>query len=248
MLLGAIKFRLFGAFIGFFVGSYLEHIIENGISSMFESDDEGSPFAKPIKFTSYQNNLLILIAAVLRSNYTISRDQSYYILGYFFKQYGTKNGKALYQKLKTTIKSEVDLKTATVFMANTTQREGKVQIMTFLFGIAFIDNILLPKEKKILEDIAKLIGLSQYDFERIINKANQKKTFTKSTKYVSVSEHYRVLGVTSNSSDVEIKKAYRKLVLTYHPDRTKLDPKIAAQKFQEVQEAYDKIREAKGLK
>lgn len=249
MILGASRFRWFGAFIGFFIGLYIENLFINGVGHILNTKDESGSFTnQSIKFTSYQNNLLILIAAVLRSNQNISRDQSYYILKYFFRQFGERNGKALYQKLKETIKGEIDIKTATVFMANTTEREGKVQIMTFLFGITFIDNILMPREKQKLADIANLIGLSTYDFERIISQANQRKTFTNTTSYVSVSNHYSVLGVNESSTENEIKKAYRKLVLVYHPDRTKLDPKVAAQKFQAVQEAYDKIREVKGFK
>ena len=133
-------------------------------------------------------------------------------------------------------------------MAATTNREGKIQIITFLFGITFIDNIFLPNEKIVLTNIAKAIGLSQYDFDRIISQAQQKKTYTKTTRYVSVSNYYSVLGVNENANESELKKAYRKLVLKYHPDRTKIEAKKAAQKFQEVQEAYDKIRELKGFK
>lgn len=248
MVIGAIKFKWLGAFLGFFTGLYIENILTNGVKHYFNSGNDENAYTRSITFTSYQNNLLILIAAILRSNQVITKAQSFYILKYFFRQFGERNGKALYQKLKETIRLDLDLQTATVFMASTTNRDGKIQIITFLFGIAFIDNILLPNEKTVLENIARAIGLTQNDFESIISQAKQRKTFVSTTKYVSVSSHYNVLGIKENSSNDEIKKAYRKLVLEYHPDRTKLDPKIAAQKFQEVQEAYDKIREVKGLK
>src|SRR6056300_1028966 len=51
------------------------------------------------------------------------------------------------------------------------------------------------------------------------------------------SDYYKVLGVNKNASDSEIKKAYRKLALKYHPDQTKGD-KQAEAKFKQLSEAY----------
>lgn len=51
-------------------------------------------------------------------------------------------------------------------------------------------------------------------------------------------DYYEVLGVNKNSSPDEIKKAYRKLALQYHPDRNPGD-KQAEEKFKEAAEAYD---------
>lgn len=50
-------------------------------------------------------------------------------------------------------------------------------------------------------------------------------------------DYYKVLGVKKDSSKEEIKKAYRKLALKYHPDKAK-DDKIAESKFKEISEAY----------
>jgi len=49
--------------------------------------------------------------------------------------------------------------------------------------------------------------------------------------------YYQILGVRKNATAEEIKKAYRKLALKYHPDRTKGD-KAAEEKFKEINEAY----------
>src|SRR5690554_7665221 len=50
-------------------------------------------------------------------------------------------------------------------------------------------------------------------------------------------DYYEVLGVSRDSGDEEIKKAYRRLAREYHPDVNKKDPQAEA-KFKEINEAY----------
>lgn len=51
-------------------------------------------------------------------------------------------------------------------------------------------------------------------------------------------DYYGILGVPANASDTEIKKAYRKLAMQYHPDRNPGKEKWANEKFKEINEAY----------
>jgi len=57
-------------------------------------------------------------------------------------------------------------------------------------------------------------------------------------------DYYKVLGVAKSASPEEIKKAYRKLALKYHPDRNKGD-KEAEDKFKEINEAYAVLSDPK---
>ena len=56
-------------------------------------------------------------------------------------------------------------------------------------------------------------------------------------------DYYEVLGVDKNASEEEIKKAYRKIAIKYHPDRNPGD-KEAEEKFKEAAEAYDVLHDA----
>ena len=55
-------------------------------------------------------------------------------------------------------------------------------------------------------------------------------------------DYYEVLGVGKNATEDEIKKAYRKLAIKYHPDRNPDDAK-AEEKFKEAAEAYDVLHD-----
>ena len=55
---------------------------------------------------------------------------------------------------------------------------------------------------------------------------------------MSKKDYYEVLGVSKNASEADIKKAFRKLAIKYHPDKNRDNPKEAEEKFKEVNEAY----------
>jgi len=56
---------------------------------------------------------------------------------------------------------------------------------------------------------------------------------------VSMKDYYRVLGVNRGASQEEIKRAFRRLALRYHPDRNPQDQKQAEERFKEINEAYE---------
>merc|ERR1712110_491001 len=62
-------------------------------------------------------------------------------------------------------------------------------------------------------------------------------------RYIMGKDYYRILGVARGASEDEIKKAYRKLALKYHPDKNQTAG--AEEKFKEIGEAYDVLSDTK---
>ncbi|SMG62635.1 chaperone protein DnaJ [methanotrophic bacterial endosymbiont of Bathymodiolus sp.] len=57
-------------------------------------------------------------------------------------------------------------------------------------------------------------------------------------------DFYKLLGVSKNASEAEIKKSYRKMAMKFHPDRNKEKPEVAEKKFKQIKEAYEILSDA----
>ncbi|MEZ4928541.1 MAG: DnaJ domain-containing protein [Chitinophagales bacterium] len=242
MLLGAMRFRIYGAFLGFFIGLF----IEEWLNGNFELNKKYRFQKKEVYFTTYQLKLNEMIVEVLRLSSLISRAQSIFILKYYYKRFGVERGKALYDRLKYDIKMPVNGYEAAAFLNEKIDRNQKIDILQFLYDLLLVDGSISVGERNVLENIAKAIGVLKSDFDNLFTKRKQKVYVSQPSGYTY--RYYEVLGVTKTVSDTDLKKAYRKLVLKYHPDRTKINTKEAADKFQKIQDAYDKIREQRGIK
>ena len=105
---------------------------------------------------------------------------------------------------------------------------------------AAADGDFSKSEKDVLEAIGSVIGLTSSDVSSIIA------MFYRDTDSV-----YSVLEITPSATDDEVKAAYRRMAMKYHPDKVAtLGPEVqkaAAEKFRKVQEAYETIKRARGM-
>jgi DnaJ like chaperone protein len=118
--------------------------------------------------------------------------------------------------------------------------EVRIQLLHYLFGIAKADGHVADEEIRVLSNIANLLGIPRADFESV-----------KNMFYRDVNSDYKVLGIESNATEEEIKKAYRQMAIRYHPDKVihmgEEYQKGAKEKFQKIQEAYENIKKSKGM-
>jgi len=94
---------------------------------------------------------------------------------------------------------------------------------------------------------------SNQDQEQFYRQYQQRANANQSV-YQPRKDYYAVLGLKSDATDDEVKKAYRKLIMEYHPDQISnkgLNDEIkefATKRFREVQEAYEEICKLRGIK
>jgi len=163
-------------------------------------------------------------------------------------------------------------KSATFALTETLQEfmrvlHGERNVLQMFLAIqvqmVFADGQMEEKEKAILYTIAETLGSSRFELDRLIqmmegqqhfnqnqNHNGSQKTSTSSDK----ADAYKILGVDSSTSDKEIKRAYRKLMSQNHPDKlaSKGLPEqmmqLAKEKAQDIQKAYELLRNDRGFK
>jgi len=111
-----------------------------------------------------------------------------------------------------------------------------------LFQVALADGTLHPAEEQAIDDIRRIFGVSDAAFDGI------------KSRYIDDAEkYYNVLNCTAACTDEELKKQYKKLARDFHPDTiiAKGLPEefvtFATKRFQDIQEAYEKIRKKRGF-
>jgi DnaJ like chaperone protein len=112
--------------------------------------------------------------------------------------------------------------------------------MHYLFGISAADGHTNKAEVDLIQLIANYMGVRSSDFNSI-----------KSMFYSDTHAAYSILGVSPNASEAEIKKAYRKMAVEYHPDKVSYlgeDVQQAAkEKFQKINQAYEAIKKERSF-
>lgn len=126
-------------------------------------------------------------------------------------------------------------------------------LLVYLVNIAMADGVLDEVEAKILREVAAALGFSSAAFEQLLKMIGAQNTFGGSHKATEndIELAYQALGVTKENSDADIKKAYRRLMSQYHPDKLIGQGlpddmiKAATERSQEIQAAYDLIKKSR---
>jgi DnaJ like chaperone protein len=128
-------------------------------------------------------------------------------------------------------------------------RSKQQQFMGFLIQLAFVDGEVSKSEDEILQTIAQAFEFDPDTYHAIFDQFE--KMMQNITPKANIEDAYKLLGVSKNDDMSVIKKAYRKLVRQYHPDIIKSQGKDeaymqkATEKTQEINQAYEMIKEAR---
>jgi DnaJ like chaperone protein len=124
---------------------------------------------------------------------------------------------------------------------NLVQMFVEIQIAT-----ALSDGKVDPSEKRILYTIGEILGFARAEIDHLFNLASGAEA--SASDKLTLNQAYKILGVTKDSSEAEIKKAYRRLMSQHHPDKlvSKGLPDemiaLATEKTQEIRKAYELIK------
>jgi len=203
---------------------------------------------------SFLFSMLVLSSYIIKADGKIMHSEMEYVrqfLRHNFGEQAVSQGESIllklfdlqkqqgpYQFKETIRKSCVEIR----FHTSVSQR---LQLLNYLVIIAKADGIVSPEEVVALKEIALYLGLSAQDIESMLNLESGAKASS------NIEDAYKVLGISPSATDDEVKAAYRKMALKHHPDRVSTlgddIRKAAEKKFQEINDAKERIYKARGL-
>ena len=190
---------------------------------------------------AYELSLLILSSLVIKSDGKIVKAELEYVKKFFVNTFGIQKANKYFEVFNKLNKQSLtsQLRPVCQQLNSYVNHAARLQIIHFLFGVSASDNEIHASEVELIKKIAGYLNINQYDFESI------QSMFLFEGSANSLEKWFTILELDKDASNDEIKKAHRKMVIKYHPDKlqgvSQDIKKLAEEKFLLVQKAYENI-------
>ncbi len=229
--MGWAMFGPIGGIMGYALGSMSENTTQFHSSSINHSRTRGGDFGSA---------LLILFAAVMKADNKLKKSELEFVKQFFIQNFDHKFAKNRIKLFQEILKQEYPLNDICKQIKAHMDHPSRLQMIHILFELSKSDGEVHSSEIEIINKISTYLGISKIDFKSI-----QAMFFKDSTSA------YKILEISSNATDNEVKKAFRKMATKFHPDKVhhlgEEFQKMAEEKFKSVNEAYAEIKKSRQI-
>jgi DnaJ like chaperone protein len=245
----------FGGLLGFFVGSLAGHFLFDLPREKNES--EGAFRAYQKRRGEFLFHVFRLCAKMAKSDGAVSKaevDLMENLMRNHFRLNDGARGEAIrvWKQSKDSPHS-FDQYAKAFYSDFNRERHQVMNMMDLLFATAAADGSLHPREEELLLRAAGIFHIGRMQYDRIKSRYYQTRQQRQQQqgRWTPLDPHYALLGASPADSLDLIKKKYRALAMQWHPDKMLANGasnealKHAKEKFQQINEAYEKITEAR---
>lgn len=235
---------LMGSLIGGLLGNMFDkkHEISQGQDrSGYTGYRKANPRVREFVFVS---NLVTLMTSVAKADREIHAEEIKAIKAFFEQSfhYTGHDGKVIENLIRESAGRKIDVELIADDMRHMLDYPEQLMLVSVLYTIALSDRVFKEVEKNRIQQIVDYLGISKQDHDHLKNEFS-----------LGVAEdNYRILDISPEATDRQVKEAYREMVKKFHPDRVahlgKDFAKLAHEKFQRIQDAYQKISKERELK
>lgn len=256
--LGFVSAGPLGALVGFIVGALFDSMTDSSFKSEYNYtsyDDNQRGYSQQQEYEGQRNSFLIslltLASYIIKADGKVMHSEMELVRQFLRQNFGeiaVQQGEEImmrlfeHQKQVGEAQFRSTIHSACQQIAQNMDYSQRLQLLNFLVMIAQADGSVHQKEIEAIKEVGNSLHLSQQDIDSMLNLQGGVN---------NLDAAYKVLGISKNATDDEVKAAYRKMALKHHPDRVATlgeDVKKAAEKkFQEINDAKDKIYKSRGL-
>ena len=231
--LGWAMFGPIGGILGYFFASRMERLAESAtVYTEEESWNQGQR-------NSFLMSLLVLSASVIKADGKTTPQEKAILREFFARNFGAQAANEVDEILEELLQKDCNLYEVCGQIRSCMDYPQRLQLYHFLVQLGACDG-LQQGEVDVLETIATYIGLSKIEVDSIFAQFRP-----------SNGSNYKILEITPDATDEEVKKAYRKMAVKYHPDKVATlgedVQKAAEEKFKAVSQAYEAVCLERGI-
>jgi len=235
-----------GGGLGWAVGGPIGAIFGFMIGSMFDGSSEimktgtRTGYSGQTTAGGYVMSLLVLTASVMKADGKILKSELDYVKKFMVHNFGEASATEAIRLLRDLLNQNIPVDEVCRQIKQNMNYSARLQLLHFLFGIAVADGQVDANERELIEIISRGMGLTDKDFESI------QAMFVQNTE-----GEYKILEIEPTATNEEVKKAYRRMAMKYHPDKVghlgEDFQKAANEKIQSVNKAYENIKKERGM-
>lgn len=238
-----------GGAVGWALGGPIGGVMGYWLGKMFSDDSlsmEGANQVQPgrrgtTRAGDFALSMVVLSAAVMQADGKVLKSELDYVKQFFKSNFGQAQAEQLTLALREALKNPVNVRGVCMQIRANMPHAKRLLLLQYLYGIARADGNVDAREIKLIRRMAAALGISDKDRASIEAPFHSDKP-----------DPYTVLEVDRDATDADIKKAYRRLALKFHPDKVRdmgeAYAKQAESRFLEVQEAYEGLKKIRGFK
>lgn len=241
-----------GAVLGYVVGSAVDATSRDlGTTGAGTSQQRGNRRGGYTTPNDIRVSFLLLIALVMKADGKVLKSELNHVKKFLVMNFGERQAQDLLHVLRDLMKMDYSVYEVCRQIRENTNYATRMHLFDFLYSVAVADDNCSAEEEAVLKTIASQLRISSYDYISIHERHTAGRRASSSSSAAYTKNPYSVLGISDTATNEEVKKAYRRLAMKFHPDKVEglgvEVKKNAEQQFREINEAYETIKSQRGI-
>lgn len=238
--------------LGFVVGGPIGALIGVFIASMFDESKNTLSNTESARTMNYGRrratqgdisvSIIVLLACVIKADGRVLKAEINYIKPFLLRTFGEEQAKQALALLKQLLNENIDPVAVSRQMAQYINYSTRLELVRLLLEVSNSDGDIAPQELNVIEIIVTNMAVQQADYHSLLALYQRHK---------DVNWAYTALEISPSATNDEVKKAYRRMAMKYHPDKVANAGeelrKQATDKFRGINEAYEHIKKQRGM-
>lgn len=238
--------------LGFAVGGPIGALIGVFLASMFDLSKDSQNDHQSTRTTNHGRrratqgdisvSIIVLLACVIKADGRVLKSEINFIKPFLLRTFGEERAKQALALLKQLITEDIDPVAVSRQMAQYINYSTRLEFVRLLLEVSNSDGDIAPQELNVIELIATNMAVQPADYQSLLALYQRHK---------DVNWAYTALEISPAATNDEVKKAYRRMAMKYHPDKVANASeelrKQATDKFRGINEAYEHIKQQRGM-